>query len=385
MDTVQQPIIQVMSELIRKTKGTISLGQGVVFYGPPQPALELARHFGKTPSEHKYGAAAGEDSLLALIEAKLASQNGISPAGRRIIVTAGANMAFLNAMLAITDPGDEVILPLPYYFNQEMAIRMVNAIPVCVATDDTYQPCIDSIKSAITPRTRAIVTISPNNPTGAVYSKETITAINELCKINGIFHISDEAYEDFTYGSAQHFSPASIKGSEPHTLSLYSLSKAYGFASWRIGYMSVPEQLYPSLMKAQDTNLICPPRISEVVAAAALQTGSSYCQQHLKTISSVRDVLLEQLSEIPEICQIPTADGAFYILLKVATRLDSQKVAEQLVQGHQIAVIPGNAFGILKGCYLRVAYGALEPETAFEGISRLKNGLIALNNKTCFK
>jgi len=379
MSAVQQPIIPVVAELIRRHPGTISLGQGVVFYGPPPTASEAIRDFFVKPENQKYGPAQGIPRLLELIERKLAAENGIaSGTGRRIVVTAGGNMGFLNALFAIADPGDEVILPLPYYFNQEMAIRMLNCTPVFVSTDENYQLRPDLIRAAVTDRTRAIVTISPNNPSGAVYSEDALRAVNAICREQGIYHISDEAYEYFTYGGAKHFSPVSGQGSEPHTISLFSLSKAYGFASWRIGYMVIPEHLYEAVLKAQDTNLICAPLISQYAAAGALETGSAYCRERLATIGRVRDIVLDELQSLADICRVPEAQGAFYILLKIDTDLDSMTLAERLIREHKVAVIPGTAFGLEKGCYLRVAYGALEPETAAEGMRRLVWGVRAI-------
>lgn len=378
MAAVQAPIIPVIAELIRNTPGTISLGQGVVYYGPPEAALASAREFGGRPEQHKYGPVHGTPELRERIERKLHEENGIGIAGRCVVVTAGANMGFLNALFAIADPGDEVILPLPYYFNQEMAIRMLNCTPVFVPTDEQFHLRLDALRAAITERTRAIVTISPNNPSGAVYSEAALREVNALCWERGIYHISDEAYEYFTYGGARHFSPASIEGSEGHTISLYSLSKAYGFASWRIGYLAIPEHVYEAVLKAQDTNLICAPLISQMAASAALDTGAAYCRKHLETIGRVRGIVLDALRQVEDVCRIPPAEGAFYVLLKVDTELDSQTLAERLIREHRVAVIPGNAFGLENGCYLRVAYGALEPETAEAGMLRLTGGLRAI-------
>jgi aspartate/methionine/tyrosine aminotransferase len=379
MAAVQAPIIPVIAELIRNTPGTISLGQGVVYYGPPNAALAAAQNFGGWPEQHKYGPVHGIPALLERIECKLAEDNGVFlTSNRHIVVTAGANMGFLNALFAITDPGDEAILPLPYYFNQEMAIRMLNCTPVFVPTDENYHLRPEAIRAAITPRTRAVVTISPNNPSGAVYSEAALREVNALCKAHGIYHISDEAYEYFTYGAARHFSPASIAGSEAHTISLYSLSKAYGFASWRIGYLVIPEHLYDAVLKAQDTNLICAPLISQQAAVGALDVGAAYCREHLETIRRVRGIVLDELRAVADFCRIPPAEGAFYILLKVDTELDSMTLAERLIREHRVAAIPGNAFGLADGCYLRIAYGALEPETAEEGIRRLTAGLRAM-------
>nr|WP_255210511.1 aminotransferase class I/II-fold pyridoxal phosphate-dependent enzyme [Methylogaea oryzae] len=251
MAEIQAPIIPVVADWLRQCPAAISLGQGVAFYGPPEEALARAGRFGQNADEHKYGPVQGQPQLLALIRAKLAAENGMDLTGRQVVVTAGANMAFLNALFAITDPADEVILPSPYYFNQEMAVRMVGCEPVLAPTDDDYQLRLDAIRAAITPRTRAVVTISPNNPTGAVYGESALAEVNALCRERGIYHICDEAYENFLYGQARHFSPGSLPDSAGHTISLYSLSKAYGFASWRIGYMVVPDHLYSAVLKAR--------------------------------------------------------------------------------------------------------------------------------------
>ncbi len=211
---------------------------------------------------------------MELIATKLKTENGIELGNeRQVIVTAGSNMGFLNAVLAITSPGDEVILQTPYYFNHEMAIAIAGCRAVPVSTDANYQLRLEAIQQAITERTRAIVTISPNNPTGVVYSEADLRAVNYLCTSRGIYHITDEAYEYFTYDDSKHFSAGAIPGSVDHTISLYSLSKAYGFASWRIGYVVVPIHLFDAMMKIQDTNVICPPVISQYAALGALQVG----------------------------------------------------------------------------------------------------------------
>ena len=378
MTAVQSPIIPIVAELIRAHPGTVSLGQGVAWYGPPESARAKVLDFFDEPNHHKYGPVQGIPPLLERVECKLAEENGIHLGGRKVVVTAGANMGFLNALFAITDPGDEVILPLPYYFNQEMAIRMLNCRPVIVPTDADFKLQPELIRAAVTERTRAIVTISPNNPSGVVYSESDLCAVNALCKEVGIYHISDEAYENFLYGNVRHFSPGSIADSHRHTISLFSLSKAYGFASWRIGYMAVPEALYPAVLKAQDTNLICAPLVSQHAAVGALETGSGYCREKLKTTAKVRGIVLDELESVRDFCHIPPADGAFYVLLKVETDLDSLSIAERLIKEHGVAVIPGIAFGLEQGCYLRIAYGALDETTAAEGLRRLVGGLRAI-------
>jgi aspartate/methionine/tyrosine aminotransferase len=375
MQSVQSPIIPIVGELIRSNPGTISLGQGVAYYGPPPEARVAIETFFTNPENHKYKLVQGIPELLDTIRTKLQTENGISAEGNRIVVTAGANMGFFNAVLAITDPGDEIVLQLPYYFNHEMAVVMADCKAVCVSTNDNYQLQLDSIAAAITDRTRAVVTISPNNPTGSVYRKSDLRQVNELCRRKNIYHINDEAYEYFTYNGVEQFSPGSIEGSAEHTISLFSLSKAYGFASWRIGWMVIPEHLYMPIRKIQDTILICPPVISQWAAVGAMRVGAGYCRQKLLMTTEVREIFLNAFSSIEDLVTVPRADGAFYFLLRVHTDIDPMELVRRLIEEHKVAVIPGTTFGMIDRCYLRVAYGALHKETATVGISRLVSGL----------
>jgi aspartate/methionine/tyrosine aminotransferase len=379
MQAVQTPVIPVVAELIRSHPGTISLGQGVVGYPPPASALAEVNSFLADPQNHKYKPVQGIPALLQLLGAKLKAENGIATGdANAIVVTAGGNMAFMNAILAIADPGDEVILQTPYYFNHEMAVTMAGCRPVLVPTNDEFQLQPDRIANAITPRTRAITTISPNNPTGAVYAESSLREVNELCRRRGIYHIHDEAYEYFTYGTARHFSPASIPDSAAYTISLFSLSKAYGFASWRIGYMAVPTTLLKSIKKIQDTILICAPVISQFAAVGALRAGSEFCREKIAEIASLRELVWKELRAAPDFCAVPVADGAFYFLVRVNTPLSPMEATERLIREHGVAVIPGNAFGLESGCFVRLAYGALDRATAVEAAGRFVRGIQAI-------
>ena len=375
MDRVQLPLIPIVSELISNNPGTISLGQGVVGYQPPERAIASIQSFLAEPNNHLYQPVTGIKPLVETITAKLATDNQIEISEKNcVVVTAGSNMAFMNALLAITEAEDEIILNTPYYFNHEMAITMANCRPVLVDTDENYQLDLQAIAKAITSRTKAIVTISPNNPTGVVYPQASLQAVNDLCRDRGIYHISDEAYEYFTYG-VKHTSPGSFTDSEGHTITLFSLSKAYGFASWRIGYMVAPQHLLMPIQKIQDTNLICPPVISQYAALGALQEGGNYPRRHLQEIAKVRDVVLKQLQTLGNICTIARADGAFYFFLKVNTDLDDLELVKQLIEKYRVAVIPGSTFGMTDGCYLRIAYGSLQLSTAKTAVARLIKGL----------
>ena len=384
LQSVQTPIIPVVAELIRDNPGTISLGQGVVNYAPPPQALAAINAFGADPANHKYQSAAGLSALVAALTQKLADENGVvvgAAQGNRLMVTAGGNQAFFNVVLAILDPGDEVILPTPYYFNHEMAIAMANARVVLVPTDKNYQLDIDALRAAITPRTRAIVTVSPNNPSGVVYPESDLRAVNNLCAAHGLYHINDEAYEYFTYDGARHFSPAAIPGAAAHTISLYSMSKAYGFASWRIGWVVYPAAIEAAMTKIQDTIIICPPAISQMAATGALSAGREWVADHVRTLAQTRAKVREELMTLAHdgLAEIPSAQGALYFLLQPKTSRTPLDYVTQLIRAHRVAAIPGDAFGLMQGCSLRIAYGALDASTATEGVGRLVAGVRALS------
>jgi aspartate/methionine/tyrosine aminotransferase len=377
---VQPPIVPIIGSWIRQTPGTISLGQGMVAYGPPPQALAAVRDFGHDPEHHRYGPVHGTRPLIEALETKLHDENGIAvePASR-LVVTAGANMAFLNAVLAIGDIGDEFILKAPYYFNHEMAIEMAGCRTTVAPAGPRYELDPDAIRRAITPRTRAVVTVSPNNPTGAVYPEDTLREVNALCRSRGLFHIHDEAYEYFTYEGAEHFSPGSIDDAGAHTVSLFSLSKAYGFASWRIGYMVVPAALFEAVNKIQDTNLICPPLVSQHAALGALAAGRAWCRTRVEALAGVRRSVLGALGALAGICDVVETPGAFYIMLVVPGGGDPRELSRQLIFEHQVAVMPGTAFGLAGVCSVRVSYGALDRLSVQEGVSRLVRGLTALS------
>jgi aspartate/methionine/tyrosine aminotransferase len=376
---VQPPVIPIVGRWIAGTPGTVSLGQGIVSYGPPPDVMDAVRGFGTSLGDHRYGPVEGGPGLVGALEAKLARENGMSVRpGSHVVVTAGGNQAFLNAVLAVTDPGDEVVLPAPYYFNHEMAVVIAGGVPVSVGTTGDYQLDVAAIAAAITPRTRAVVTVSPNNPTGAVYPEAALRAVNRLCADRGVFHIHDEAYEYIISGGLRHFSPGSIPGASSHTISLYSLSKAYGMASWRVGYMVVPDGLGEAVNKIQDTVLICPPAVSQAAALAAIAVGRDYPAASLARLDRLRRSIFEALDDRQVPCDVAPVEGAFYYLVRVHSTLDSMTFVERLIREHRVAAIPGSAFGDAAPCSIRISYGALEPDAVAEGVARLVGGIRAL-------
>jgi aspartate/methionine/tyrosine aminotransferase len=289
-------------------------------------------------------------------------------------------MAFNAIAQVILDPGDEVILPLPWYFNHAMAVQLAAGVPVGVAAGLVPDP--ERLASAITPRTRAIVTVSPANPSGVVIPGHVLAAINQLCAERGLFHVSDEAYAAFVHGSVPHQPPGRIRGSGRHTITLHSFSKAYGMAGWRLGYAAVPRQLLASLAQVQDTVMICPPRITQRAALAALAAGPDWIATRVASLKERRRLVLEAVASarsqgLPITLPV-VPDGAFYALLSCATPLAGEALVERLVLDHGVATLPGEAFGIGGGegpSLLRLSYGMLEPPLLAEALDRLLLGL----------
>jgi len=377
MALVDIPVMPEIAALVRDNPGTISLGQGVVNYGPPAQALAALPSLMSDIGLNKYQAIIGHPALIDALTQKLADENNIHCGCDSVVmVTAGSNMAFLNCLLAVGDPGDEFILPTPYYFNQEMAIRMVGCVPVPVPVNDDWSLDVEALAAAVTPRTRAIITVSPNNPTGAVYSKESLTAVNALCAKKNIYHFSDEAYEYFTYDGAEHFSPASLPEAHRHTISFFSMSKNYGMASWRIGYVVFPADLLEAMNKVQDTNLICAPVVSQMLALEVLKYGRAWVQPKIDALSIVRKNVYDRLEALGELIEFPKTQGAFYVLLKLpGLAVGTERLAfnRAMAQTHNVVSVPGFTFGLFdtpQANYQRLSYGALESVTVEQGVAR---------------
>lgn len=388
---VLEPVIPHVGALTAAHPGTLSLAQGMVDWGPPPQVMEavqaaLAAAQGDAEAAatlDRYGPMQGDPPLLEALAAHLRGQHNLDLDGSALLVTAGSNMAFQTLMQVLCDPGDEVILPAPWYFNHVMAVQLAGGVPVL--PDAGLIPDPELLAAAISPRSRAIVTISPNNPSGVVIPPERLAAINALCARHGLLHISDEAYAAFVHGPVPHWSPAAATGAAAHTVTLQSFSKAYGMAGWRLGYAAMPQRLLAALAKVQDTNLICPPRLNQRAALAALAAGPAWLEPRLETIRHRRHQLLQTLRQA-QARSLPATllrepDGAFYALLQVHTPLTGLELVERLITGHGVAALPGESFGLPASggrAVLRLSYGLLAPEQLETALERLCTGVAAL-------
>jgi len=408
MGTIQPPVIQQMAAIAAGRPGTISLFQGVPFFPPPPEALgkisgqmvggsaaaKSAAHDGlpgqpeqipggrsETISIHRYCTDAGEPALREALAEKLRRENGIdADPSDGIMVTHGANQGFFNAAACVAGVGEEVILLRPYYFNHEMALRILGIVPVFVDSAGNGRPDTEALRRAITERTRAIVTISPNNPTGAVYPERALRQINDLCGEHGIYHLSDEPYEYFLFDGARHFSPGALSSdSGDFTISFFSFSKSYGMSGWRIGYMTHPPEMAADLLKVQDTIVICPTVPAQRLALECLGTGKNYPLSFMPRIRESREIVKKALIEMTEegsLDFIPGQGGYYFYATLNGRKIDSFEAARRLAVEHGVLTVPGGAFGAPGNeAWLRISYGSAAPAAAEEGMGRFGEGV----------
>ena len=389
MDAVLDPVIPRVGRWLAQRPGALSLAQGMVGWGPPpgvaaavsEALAAAARDPAAAAAIDRYGAVEGDPELRQAVERQLRECWGIELEGSAVLITAGSNMAFNAVVQALLDPGDEVILPLPWYFNHAMAVQLAGGVPVGVEAGPQLDP--ERLVAAITPRTRAIVTISPGNPTGVVVAPEVLAAINRLCAHHGLLHISDEAYAAFVHGAVPHRSPGAASGSGAHTVTLQSLSKAYGMAGWRVGWAVVPAGLMEALAKVQDTVLICPPRLLQRAAVAALAAGEDWLTPRIATLGERRRQLLTLLAAADPAEDLrlwAEPDGAFYGLLDAPASVAGEALVKRLVLEHGVAALPGESFALVSApgrALLRLSYGMLDATDLAEAVGRLREGLRA--------
>jgi aspartate aminotransferase len=347
-----------------------SLSTGEPDFDTPEhikAAAKQALDAGKT----KYGAASGEPQLKAAIARKLCEENNLNYQPENIIVTNGGKHSLYNLMMALINPGDEVIIPAPYWLSYPEMVKLASGKPVIVQTDAAtgYKITPEQLRQAITPKTKLFVLNSPSNPTGMVYSPAEIKALAEVIVERDILVVSDEIYEKIIYDGAQHISIGSL-GKEifDRTFVSSGFAKAYSMTGWRIGYLAGPIELIKATVTVQghSTSNVC--TFAQYGAIAALESSQESVEKMRRAFAQRREVIFELLQAIPGIsCTKP--DGAFYMFVNIGkTGMTSLQFCDALLEQQQVAVIPGIAFGA--DDHIRLSY-ATDLGTIKKAIERL--------------
>lgn len=347
-----------------------SLSTGEPDFDTPEhikAAAKEALDAGKT----KYGPVAGEPQLKAAIARKLQSDNNLNYQPENILVTNGGKHSLYNLMMAAIDPGDEVIIPAPYWLSYPEMVKLASGKPVIVRTDAStgYKITPEQLSGAITPKTKLFVLNSPSNPTGMVYTRAEIKALAEVIVDRDILVVADEIYEKIIYDGAQHVSIGSL-GKEifDRTLISSGFAKAYSMTGWRVGYLAGPIELIKatSTIQGHSTSNVC--TFAQYGAISALESSQESVEKMRQAFAQRREVIFELLDAVPGISCIKP-DGAFYMFVNISkTGMNSLEFCDAFLEQQQVAVIPGIAFGA--DDHIRLSY-ATDLGTIKKALERL--------------
>jgi len=358
--------IREIMDLAWATPGCIRLEVGQPDFPSPPHVIEAACNAARE-GWTKYTPNSGIPELREAIARKFRRKNGIDASIDTITVTPGAVCAMSTSLLALADPGDEVLVPDPGWPNYEMMALAQNAVPVRYPLyRGTFEPDMDALERATTERTKAMILNTPSNPTGAVLSEEVLRNILDLAAQHDLYIISDEVYEDIMF-EGEHISLGSLDP-EGRVLTVSGVSKAYSMTGWRIGYVHAPAPISAIITKIQEPYVSCSCGVSQKAAEAALDGPQDCIGEMVAAYRERRDAVLDVLRENDLYTYTPR--GAFYLLLDISgTGLDSYTFAKTLLRERNVAVAPGETFGEIGASYVRVSFAASK-EDLVEGITR---------------
>lgn len=364
-------------EILAGGRPVLSLGAGEPDVPMPEAGLEAAIRAlreGKT----RYAHMAGIPELRSALSRKFREENGLDYPPENILVTSGAKQAVFTALTALLNPGDEVLIPSPYWVTYPEAVRLLGGVPVEIATrfEDGFKLTPEALRAALTPRGKLLLLNSPCNPTGAVYTRAELSALAAVAVEADLYVLSDEIYEHILYGEAVAVSPASL-GPEmaARTATVNGFSKAFAMQGLRLGYVGAPAAWAKAMVAVQSHAAHHPSTISQYAALGCLEAAPGVLPAMRLHYQEAREYALARLREIPGL-RWNDPDGAFYVFLDItAFGKDSVSLAEYLLEKWDLATVPGLGFG--REGYLRLSF-ANSREVLAQAFDRLEQGLRAL-------
>ncbi len=369
--------------LSEDSKGAISLGVGEPDFKTPKKVRDAAIKCIKS-GQTQYTGCRGLEELRKLVSRYLKERFSVEYPAERIIMTIGASEGITLALRTICGEGDEVLLPEPYYVSYEPAVILAGGKPVPVRCyeKDGFLPTAENLQKAVTERTKALIICYPNNPTGAVMSKEKLEEIAAFAKANDLVVITDEIYAELTY-SGKHCSIAALPEMAERTVYVGGFSKSFSMTGWRLGYMCAPAEIDEAALEVHTHTVICASRISQTAAICALEEGFkdgfAYVEKMRNDYCRRGKILADGLNSMGLKCLPP--QGAFYVFADVSsTGLDGAQFAANLAKFEKIAVVAGDAFGEAGKNYVRFSY-SVSIDNIREALERIKNFLSARPDK----
>ncbi|HET6569600.1 MAG TPA: pyridoxal phosphate-dependent aminotransferase [Rhodothermales bacterium] len=374
-------------QLKREGKPIISLSAGEPDFSTPEPIAEAGVQAIRQGFHH-YTENRGVLELRQAICNKLKRDNGLGYTTDQVIVSNGAKQSVAMAIQVMCRPGDEVLIPAPYWVSYPEMVRLAGAEPVALPTtvESNYRLTPEQLEEAITPKTRLFILNSPSNPTGSVYSPRELEALAAVLRRNEhVFVVSDEIYEYILF-DAEHVAFASLPSMKERTITVNGFSKAYAMTGWRLGYLAAEPEIVKAVDKVQSQTTSAPSSITQRAGIAALEMDKGPVREMVKAFRQRRDFLLERLRKIQGL-QVPTPEGAFYLFPDVSAFFgrktlggkvinDSTDLCMYLLEEQNVALVPGAGFGAPDG--LRISYAASMDDLR-EATRRIEAGLSALS------
>jgi aspartate aminotransferase len=360
-----------------KAKAMKADGIDVCSFSAGEPDFDTPKHIveaAKTALDQgktRYGPAAGEPKMRGAIAKKLQTDNSLCYGAENVIVTNGGKQSLFNLMMALIDPGDEVIIPAPYWVSYPEMVKLAEGVPVIVPTtlEAGYRVTADQLRQAITPKTKLLVFNSPSNPTGMVYTPDEVRAIADVVVEHNIWVVADEIYEKILYDGAEHLSIGAVNPEiYERTIVSSGFAKTYAMTGWRIGFLAGPPPIIKavSTIQGHSTSNVC--TFAQYGAIAAYEGSQDCVSEMVAAFAKRRQVVLDTLNSIPGL-SCPKPDGAFYVFPNIGkTGMKSLDFCSALLETKQVAAVPGVAFGA-DDC-IRLSY-ATDLDTIQTGLERL--------------
>jgi len=370
-----------------KAKAMKAAGRPVIGFGAGEPdfptpdyIVEAAVEACRNPRFHKYTPADGLPELKEAIAAKTKRDSGFEVEPSQVLVTNGGKQAVYEAFATLLDPGDEVLVPAPYWTTYPEAIKLAGGVQVDVVTDEStgYLASVDQLEERLTERTKALLFVSPSNPTGAVYSPDQVAEIGRWAAEKGLWVVTDEIYEHLVYGDAKFSSIATLVPElRDRVVVLNGVAKTYAMTGWRVGWLIGPKDVVKAATNLQShaTSNVC--NVAQAAALAAVSGDLSAVERMREAFDRRRRTMVRMLNEIPGVV-CPEPKGAFYAYPSVKALLGKEirgrrpqtttELAELILEEAEVALVPGEAFGTPG--YFRLSY-ALGDEDLVEGVSRV--------------
>ena len=377
---IQLSLIKEMEIRAAKIPGVISLAQAIPYFDTPLTIKRRVIDAIERGLTAQYSLTQGLPQLREAIEERLSQEGILTDFEKEIIITAGATQAIMASLLALLNPGDEVLLPSPSYASYSQMIKVAKAKPVFFNLQEEKGWALDLeiLKSKINFKTRMILFCNPNNPTGSIFFKKDLLDLAEIAEKNNLFIVSDEVYKDFIYNNTnlqihandtnnrnhsdhsdynKFFSLAQVPKFRDRVIRIFSFSKTYAMTGWRVGFLHSNAKLVQEILKVHDSLITCAPVVSQYAALAALEGGAETWPGHCFQIyKKQRDLVCQYLDQLSKIFSYQKPSACYFMFPKILINKDSRALALDLLEKARVALVPGIAFGPSGEGHLRISF-----------------------------